>query len=1127
MRKSAFRFGSVLILICIGSFSGKGQGFSFNCTRDTTINLCNVTQCLSLQAIIPDIRSLTTSYTVNPTSTVPGCFPVYTQPNDAGTSISIPSDDRYSDTLQLSFRFPFYEGIYTKLVASTNGYLSFDTLRARQTSHFAMLLNGGSLDANNGTPLDLPSARYDKRVIMGPYHDINPALSTSPTQRIQYTELGTAPHRRWVLSFYKVPLYNCTSLIENTHQIVLYESTGIIEVIVFSKQVCNSWNQGRAMIGIQNTDATEGLMVPGRRASDPPWGGLNINESYRFVPSGGSSLFKRVELYDLAGTLITTGTTAAAGPGQLRASFPNICPPAGTTTYVVKSVYQKFDDPAVEIFGTDTVRVNRTSGTELNATTAMTPSACGPNGSVSVAIPNGVGIAPFSYVLDNGTPVNTNDRSYTFSGLSAGNHTVVVTDAAGCSSSRVVNVTVSNVLAVTATPAPVTCNGASNGSITITPQNGTGPFQYSLDNANWQASNVFSGLAPGSYFIYVKDNSGCQISNHPPVVVANGPAITATAAITPPACPGTSSGSITMTPSPTATGPVLYSFNGGAFQANNVFSNLPAGNYFISVRDAVGCFVNNIILAVPAGTGSLTANLVPTGTSCAGANNGSISITPTSGSAPYQYSVNGGTFQTGTSITNLAAGNYSIVVKDNTGCTSNPYPVTISQGSALLANAVPSNASCSGVNNGQIVVTPTNGSGPYTYTLDGGAPQSDNTFLNVSAGNHTVVVTDGAGCVSSPIAVAVNVNAAITGSAITTPTSCTGASNGSTTITPANGVSPFEYSLNGGNFQTSNVFTGLPAGNHGVVIKDGVGCTSGAIPIVVTVGPALQATASSVPTTCTGASNGVINVVPQNGIAPHTYSLNGGTFQSASSFGGLAPGIYSVVMKDAAGCATNPISVEVVQGPPLTPVITPINVSCNGGNNGGVTISFAVVPGQPVQYSYSLDNQAFQAANNFTGLTAGNYTAYFKEALNGCSGSQNFTVTQPQALAATSTKRAVSCNGLSDGLIRLTPAGGTAPYEYSLDGVAYQVRDSFLVPAGIYTVYIRDAKGCSFTVSNIDITEPAVLTGSVTATNASCDGGNDGLVVATVAGGTASYTYSIDGSSYQPSNQFYTAPGDF
>ena len=431
--------------------------FNFNCAKDTTLTGC-VSACYTFNSIIPDLRVSSSSYIVNPLSTVPACFPVYIQPNGSGTPTNLTIDDRYSAVIDIGFNFPFFGSNYSQLVASTNGLLSFDISKANTFSHYGILSSGGTLSATTGTPLDLPSALYDRALIMGPYHDLNPAYTTSPTQKIQYTTVGTAPHRKWILSFYKVPLFltACNSLIENTHQIVLYESTGIIEVFVFSKQICTGWNQGRAMIGIQNYNRDQAVMVNGRKASDAPWGTIGMNESWRFVPSAGASLFKRVELYNLAGNLLTTGTTTNLNNGSLRASFSNVCPPQGVTSYVVKSVYQKIDDPSSEIFGLDTLRVTNNIVSSVTATANPSSTDClNNNGSITVNASNGT--APYQYSLNGGTFQSGN----TFTGLAQNTYTIVVRDVNNCTFTTQATVSLQNNLALTTTADTSICNGAS------------------------------------------------------------------------------------------------------------------------------------------------------------------------------------------------------------------------------------------------------------------------------------------------------------------------------------------------------------------------------------------------------------------------------------------------------------------------------------------------------------------------------------------------------------------------------------------------------------------------------------------------------------------------------------------
>jgi len=450
MRQTRLSCLLLLTLVTLANATILSQtNFSFNCRRDTVVNGCGTGACITLQTKIPDIHATTSSYVVNPASTIPNCLPASIDPGGTGTPTNLSIDDRYSAVINIGFPFSFFGTTYTQLVASTNGYVSFDISKANTFSHWSII---------NGTPQNLPSTFYDPALIMGPYHDLDPGVGTSPGQKIQYSTIGTAPHRKWILSFYKVPLFlsECNSLIQNTHQIILYEATGIVEVFIYSKQICMGWNQGRAMVGMQNFARNQAVLVNGRRATDPPWGTIGMNETWRFVPAGGPSLFKRVELYNLGGALLSTGTTTTAPNGNLDASFPNVCSPVGITSYVVKSVYQKNDDPATEVFGLDTIRVNVNNVSNLNATATATPTNCSNNtGSITINAANGT--VPYQYSLNGGPFQSTN----VFNGLAQNTYTFAVRDAAGCTINGTANVGLQNNLTLTLNGNSQICLGAS------------------------------------------------------------------------------------------------------------------------------------------------------------------------------------------------------------------------------------------------------------------------------------------------------------------------------------------------------------------------------------------------------------------------------------------------------------------------------------------------------------------------------------------------------------------------------------------------------------------------------------------------------------------------------------------
>jgi hypothetical protein len=414
--------------------------------------------------------------------------------------------------------------------------VSFDISKAGAYSHWSI----GS---------DLPSTTYDKALIMGPYHDLNPNVS-QPTQRCQYQVIGTAPHRRWVLSFYRVPLFgtSCAGMFENTHQIILYESTGVIEVAIYSKQVCTAWNSGRAIVGLQDFNRTSGIMAPGRTGMGPTWGVPNMNESWRFVPKDGPSALKRVELLDNTGTVISTGTTANLGNGKLEASFPNVCAPAGAVTrYIIRSVYEKFDDPNTEIFGVDTVNINRAAG--LTGTATPVAASCGNNnGSITVSGVTG-GTSPYEYSLDG---VNW-QASNVFSNLALGNYVVNIRDASTVCV-KTINVTVATAgnLAATVTATATSCTTVSNGTILISSAAGSGPYTFKLDAAAPVSGTIpftFSNVTAGAHTVVVTD-VGINCNSGPIAVnVSVGPGVSFTTTPTATTCSGATNGSIQGPPS--------------------------------------------------------------------------------------------------------------------------------------------------------------------------------------------------------------------------------------------------------------------------------------------------------------------------------------------------------------------------------------------------------------------------------------------------------------------------------------------------------------------------------------------------------------------------------------------------
>jgi len=1119
-----------LILLVILSTELFSQNMSYTCPRDTTLG-CNA-PCLTITGKIPDIRSSTSTYRMGNISDVAApCIP---NPNIVGTDAFITAiDDTYSTLLPIGFNFPFYGVNYSNVVAGTNGYLSFD---ASLAGGYCMW----SLSAGN-----VPNAAYDGAIIMGPWHDINPDYTTSPNRTIKYSSSGAAPNRRWTLNFYKIPLFSgtCQNQIENTHRIVLNESTGLIEIIIFDKEQCPSWNTGRGMVGIQDLTKTQAMMAPGRAATDAPWGTIGMNEVWRFVPASGPPLYRSTQLLDATGAVVATGDTTRLDVGNFSVSFPNVCPPLSATNslYVIKTVYQKIDDPNATIYSLDTINVIRQAQLPVSAT--MTSTTCGAStGSITV---NAAGTPPYQYTLDGGAP-QTNPL---FTGVSVGSHTVSATDATGCTNTYTITVTAVSSLPSTTASSNCTCPGRNDGTITVTPTLGIAPFVFTITGTvavpgpiTNNTAATFNNLAAGTYTVTFTDANNCA-GTTTSIVITAGTSITSTNSATS-SCPGLNNGSVTITAT-SGTGPYTFTMTGYTGTQTAIppaaasFPGLSGSNfgtsYTVNITDATGCTGTRNVFVFQ--TTGITGVGTVTDATCASVSNGTMTVTPNSGSAPYTFSMDGGPFVSSTTppaitFTGLAQGSHTVTIKDASGCTGTVTKI-INAGAGVSASATSTAASCSMVSNGTILVTTTNGTAPLTYSLDGGAYQaaanSTSTFINVASGSHTIGVRDNLGCTGTTT-VTVTAGPGLTGTFTSTPTSCPGATNGTITINATNGVGPYTYSLDGAApLSGANPFTipNVTTGGHIVTITDNLGCT-GNVPSIVAAGPGLIGSFTSTPTSCPGATNGTITITAINGAGPYTFSLDGGPSISGANpytFNNVSSGSHVAIFADNSGCQGT-VPATVAAGPGLIGSFTSTATSCPGATNGTITIT-AINGAGP--YTFSLDGgPSLSGANPYTfnNVSSGSHVATFADN-SGCIGTVPATVAVGPALVVTNTNVNPPCNNISDGTITIVPSvADSYTYTLTLTGQTPITQNNPLftgLAIGNYSYAIESTtSGCQGSGTTTLTTNTAITT-TVSLTMPLCNGGSDGIISLIPSGGVPSYEYSIDaGVTYQTSNSFNT-----
>ncbi|MNF29642.1 hypothetical protein D3C84_103510 [compost metagenome] len=288
-------------------------------------------------------------------------------------------------------------------------------------------------------------------------------------------------------------------------------------------------------------------------------------------------------------------------------------------------------------------------------------------------------------------------------------------------------------------------------------------------------------------------------------------ALTAILLVTPTPCNGSNFGQISVV----ATGGTLpYSYRilpDPLYQSDNVFNNLSAGTYTIEVKDANNNF-SLTAATIEAPSPIVASAAITKPIDCI--SNATITLTATGGVSPYTYSINNSPYQPENYFSNLMAGTYNVLVKDDNGCITYTIAV-ITQPSLLTTTATVTDLNCNGSNDGSITINTSGGQTPYTYSINGLHYQPENYFSNLTAGTYNVIAKDAKGCIASTIVVITKPNLLSTAITITDQTVTTNATGG----TP-----PYVYSLDGTIYSTENTFSNLATGTYSSWAKDTNGC---------------------------------------------------------------------------------------------------------------------------------------------------------------------------------------------------------------------------------------------------------------------------------------------------------------
>ena len=607
---------------------------------------------------------------------------------------------------------------------------------------------------------------------------------------------------------------------------------------------------------------------------------------------------------------------------------------------------------------------------------SQTNVTCSGSATGSVTVEGNGGTLPYQYSINDGAF----QANGTFNNLSAGTYNIIVKDASNCTSSLSVTITQpATLLAASITSQTnVLCSGQANGSATVSATGGNPPYIYSWNTAPVQTTATAINLTARAYTVTVTDASGCTKTAS--VTITQPTPISIVITTTNVACFGDSTGTAIALASG-GTPPYSYAWLTDPIQTTASISNLPADNYILAVSDSQGCFKPAFVTISQPDSQFTTSITNQVNVLCAGSKTGSLTATGIGGIPPYQYSLNGGTFQASGIFNSLSAGVYAIDARDANSCTVN-LSATITEPANPLTALITgqTNVLCAGQSNGSATVTASGGTAPYTYSWNTTPVQTTDTATNLTAGNYTVSVTDAAGCLITADVTITQPTPVILTTA-KTDILCSGDLSGTATVQVGGGTPPYTYIWITTPVQSTATVTNLAAGNYIITVFDALGCFKSAS---VTINePATKLTASITAQSnilCTGQADGSATVTASGGTAPYMYSWNTIPVQITATATNLLSGTYIVTTTDNNGCFDTDTVIITEPASALTGSITSqVDYDCLSGTNGSVTVAGS---GGTPGYQYSFDGGAFQPFGTFNNLPVGNYTVTVKDTNN-------------------------------------------------------------------------------------------------------------------------------------------------
>ena len=656
---------------------------------------------------------------------------------------------------------------------------------------------------------------------------------------------------------------------------------------------------------------------------------------------------------------------------------------------------------------------------------------------------------------------NTGDTTSMVNNIAAGHYTVLVTDSLGCRKQDTVTVIQQGGIQTSFETSNAHCEQVADGFINLYPISFNGSVTYEWSNGSTEQD--IDSLAAGVYSVTMTDEIGCRLVQEYTIDLAAPYEVSAT--ITGNKCYNDSLASIVLN----VAGDSNYQYSWSEGSTTGAIEELKAGDYNVTVTDTYGCEQSYSYFITDPPLLELEVDITPL--NCAGKKDGELSLTATGGTGMHTYILNG--TETGSQISGLDAGVFSLMVRDENGCTETSA-VLISALSNTSITSQTTEAPCGESVGSEIDITVGGGIAPYEYKWSNGNTTED--LRDVPPGIYEVTVTDKLGCEIADTIQLTNTNGPVvmvSGSDV----ACNGDNSGQLMISAQQGSPPYSIYLNGV-LVTGSEIKDLSAGIYEVAVVDAKGCeikTS----YEITEPPAIAGVIINIVQPDINKITGSASIDVSGGTGPYTIEWDNG--EKGENALTLSPGVHKVTITDSRGC-TAEAEVIIVKSA-IYAIWDKQDNGCAGDCEGEITITIQNEDG-----SEKIEWSDGGTGLIRTGLCEGDYQWTITDDYGNTATSQIVTISTPLPIKLEVEIKGESCENKADGKATISINGGTPNYTIKWDGVTGT--ETANLGTGAHLIEITDANGC---LTDTLVHMPGVISAnlSVDVKDAICETGGE------------------------------------